>query len=105
MKIKRFNESNQLDISSERIDEMVKDLNLILDSMNKNIKKVESYLNELSNYKSISSKGNDQIDDSISSLQLTRSDLENSIDKVDTVIQNLIKYNEEGRSYIYIDQK
>ena len=97
MKIKRFNESEQVDISTERVGEIIEDFKNMLSSLDDDIKKVEIYLNELNNYKSQSKKGNDQIDDSISALQIVRKNLGDSIDKIDTVINNFMDYNDEGR--------
>ena len=105
MKIKRFNESEQVDISTERAGEIIEDFKTMLSSLDDDIKKVESYLNELNNYKSQSKKGNDQIDDSISALQIVRKNLDDSIDKVDTVINNFMDYNDEGRKYLYTENK
>lgn len=101
MKIIRFNESDEFNISPERVEDIIEDMNSILTSLSDDVKKVDSYLNELNNYKSLRTKGNDQIDDSISSFQIVRKDLNNSIDKIDNVINNLINYNEEGRKYLY----
>lgn len=103
MKIKRFNE--QMDISSERIGEIVEnliDFSSILDDKSKFI---ESIINELNNYKSESKKGNDQIDDSLAALQVLKKDIEDSLDKVDTVVNNLNDYNEGGRKYLYTENK
>lgn len=105
MKIKRFNESEEVDISTERTGEIIEDLKSMLSSFDDDVKKVELYLNELNNYKSNSKKGNDQIDDSISALQIIRKDLDNSIEKIDTIINNLIDYNDEGRKYLYTENK
>lgn len=103
MKINRFNE--QMDISSERIGEIVEnliDFSSILDDKSKFI---ESIINELNNYKSESKKGNDQIDDSLAALQVLKKDIEDSLDKVDTVVNNLNDYNEGGRKYLYTENK
>lgn len=105
MKIKRFNESEQVDISTERVGEIIEDFKNMLSSLDDDIKKVEIYLNELNNYKSQSKKGNDQIDDSISALQIVRKNLGDSIDKIDTVINNFMDYNDEGRKYLYTENK
>lgn len=105
MKIKRFNESEEVDISTERTGEIIEDLKSMISSFDDDVKKVELYLNELNNYKSNSKKGNDQIDDSISALQIIRRDLDNSIEKIDTIINNLIDYNDEGRKYLYTENK
>lgn len=105
MKIKRFNESEQVDISSERVGEIIEDFRSMLSSLDDDKKKIELYLNELNNYKGESKKGNDQIDDSISALQIVRKNIDDSIDEIDTVINNMMDYNDEGRKYLYTENK
>lgn len=101
MKIKRFNEDEQVDISSERITEINEQLKDFAATMLDKSKYVESLLNELNNYKSDSKKGNDQIDDSIAALQVIKKDVDDCNDKIDTVINNLMEYNDEGRKFLY----
>jgi septal ring factor EnvC (AmiA/AmiB activator) len=105
MKIKRFNEDEQVDISSERVSEINEELKDFASIMLDKSKYVESLLNELNNYKSDSKRGNDQIDDSIVALQVIKKDVDNCNDKIDTVINNLIKYNDEGRKFLYTENK
>jgi len=105
MKIKRFNESEQVDISSERIEEMLDNLKQLSSTLDDKGKFVDSLINELNNYKSDSQKGNDQVDDSIAALQVIKKDLGNSLEKTDTVISNLMNYSEEGRKYLYTENK
>jgi hypothetical protein len=66
---------------------------------------VDSLISEFSNYKSESSKGNDQIDDSIASLQYVKKDIEDVLDKLDNVVTNLKDYNQSGRKYLYTENK
>lgn len=107
MKIKRFNESieENIDISQERVGEIIEELKDMLYIFEDKTKTIESYANEFNNYKSNSKKGNDQIDDSIAALQVIKKDLDNTIDKVDTVINNLVSYNDGGRKYLYTENK
>jgi DNA repair exonuclease SbcCD ATPase subunit len=105
MKIKRFNEDEQVDISSERISEINEELKDFAAIMEDKSKYVESLLNELNNYKSDSKKGNDQIDDSIAALQVIKKDVDDCSDKIDTVINNLMDYNDGGRKYMYTENK
>ena len=72
MKIKRFNEAEQLDISNERVDEIVENVKDFVANLSEKQKMVDSLISEFSNYKSDSSKGNDQVDDSIASLQYVK---------------------------------
>jgi septal ring factor EnvC (AmiA/AmiB activator) len=82
MKIRRFNEGEQVDISSERINEVLDELKDFTSLMDEKSKYVESLLNELNNYKSESKKGNDQIDDSIAALQVMKKDIDDCVDKI-----------------------
>lgn len=106
MRIKKFNEATEeVDISSDRIDEMLTQLKETAAAIEDKNKLIESLENELENYKSDSQKGNDQIDDSIFALQVVKKSLTESIDKIDTVIQNLESYDDEGRKYLYTENK
>ena len=105
MKIKRFNEAEQVDISSERVNEMIEELKDFASIMSDKSKYIESLLNELNNFKSESTKGNDQIDDSIAALQIIKKDVDDSNDKIDTIVNNLLDYNEGGRKYMYTENK
>ena len=105
MKIKRFNEDDQVDISPERIEEVLSELRDFASSMNDKSKSVEALLNVFGNFQGQSKKGNDQIDDSIASLQVIKKDVDDCIDKIDTVINNLVDYNDNGRKYLYTENK
>ncbi len=105
MRIKRFNESETVDISADRIDEIVKELNEISASVKDKAKTIESLNSELNNYVSDSQKGNDQIDDSIFALQIIKKNLDDTQDKIDTILQNMSSYNDEGRKYLYTENK
>jgi hypothetical protein len=105
MKIRKFNEDEQVDISSERVEEIIKELTDFSSIIDDKTKIIEGLLNELGNYKSQSKKGNDQIDDSIAALQVIKNDIVDCSDKVDTVVNNLNDYNSEGRKYLYTENK
>ena len=105
MRIRKFNEDEQVDISSERVDEIIKDLKDLSSIIDNKSKMIEGLLNELGNYKNQSKKGNDQIDDSIAALQVIKGDIGNCSDKIDTVVNNLVDYNTEGRKYLYTENK
>ena len=105
VRIKRFNESEQIDISSDRVDEIIKDLKEMTSTLDDKRKTIDSLINQLNNSKNKSDKGNDQIDDSIAAFQVIRKDLENSTDKTDTVIGNLQSYGDDGRKYLYTENK
>ena len=105
MKIKRFNESDQIDISSERVDEILEELKDFFAIIIDKSKSVDSLINEFSNYRSQSEKGNDQIDDSIAALQIIKKDLDDCSDKIDTTVNNLESYNGEGRKFLYTETK
>jgi uncharacterized phage infection (PIP) family protein YhgE len=106
MRIKRFNEATeQVDISSERIDELMSELKETISTIDSKNKFIESIENELNDYKSDSQRGNDQIDDSIFALQVIKKNLSDSLDKFDTIISNLQSYDDEGRKYLYTENK
>lgn len=105
MKIKRFNETEQIDISSERVDEILDNLKDFISLMDDKSKYVELLLNELNNYKSDSKKGNDQIDDSIAALQVMKKDIDSCVNQIDTTVNNLSDYNDSGRKYMYTENK
>lgn len=104
MKIKRFNEDEQLDISSDRVTEINRELKIFADIMSDKSKYIESLLNELSDYKNDSKKGNDQIDDSILALQVVKKDIDDCSDKIDTIVNNLLDYNDGGRKFLYTEK-
>lgn len=101
MRIRKFNESDQIDISSDRIEEVVSSIVEISTFLNDKNQFIESLLNELNNYKSESKNKNDQIDDSISNLQIIKSNIIDINDKMDSVINNLNDYNQNGRKFLY----
>lgn len=105
MKIKRFFESDQLDISTERISEMMDELKDFIANIEDKSKTIDALGTELSNYKNNSTKSNDQVDDSIAALQVIKKDLDDCIDKLDTVVNNLDSYNTQGRKYLYTENK
>lgn len=106
MKIKRFNEAQEeLDIATERVGEIIDNLKDSLSQIEDKNKLVESLISEFEKYKSNSTKGNDQIDDSLAALQVVKKNLDEATDKLDTVISNLVDYNDEGRKYLYTENK
>jgi methyl-accepting chemotaxis protein len=107
MKIKRFNEDleDNINISTERVGEIIEEMKDMLSNLEEKSKSIESFSSEFNNYKSKSKKGNDQIDDSISALQVAKKGIDDSIDKIDTIINNLVSYNDEGRKFLYTENK
>ena len=106
MKIRRFFEAEeQKDIATERFDEILKELKEFTSQLEEKSKITDALETELSNYKNLSNKSNDQIDDSIAALQIIKKNVDDSIDKLDTVITNIQNYNEQGRKYLYTENK
>lgn len=103
--LRKFNEDEQQDISSERVNEIIEKLREFISNLDDKSNFVESLINELNNYKSDSKKGNDQIDDSLSALQVLKKNTDDSKDKIDTIINNLMDYNDAGRKYLYTENK
>lgn len=106
MRIKRFYEDiENNDISKERVSEIIEDLKVHVSDVNIKKEYFESLLVELNNYKSKSTKSNDQIDDSIINLDLIVDDITSTIDNIDNVIKNLVNYIENGREFLYSEKK
>lgn len=106
MKIRRFFEAEeQKDIATERVDEILKELKEFTSQLEEKSKITDALETELSNYKNLSNKSNDQIDDSIAALQIIKKNVDDSIDKLDTIITNIQNYNEQGRKYLYTENK
>ncbi len=105
MRIRRFLESEQKDISSDRVEEILKELKELTAYLDDKNKSILSLTTELNNYKNKSKTGNDQIDDSIAALQIIKTDFDNSIDKLDTVVTNISDYSQEGRKFLYTENK
>ena len=106
MKIKRFNENNEpLELEETRTNDIIDDLETFMSFVNKKKTSTEALINELSKYQNPSKKGNDQIDDTINALQIVLNNVDDVIDKLDTSIENLKHYNEEGRKYLYTENK
>lgn len=104
MKIKRFNEDINNDISKDRVSEIIEDLRVHVSDINSKKDIFETLLIELANFKSKSTDSNDQIDDSIVNMDLVVEELKSSIDNIDTVINNLINFVENGREYLYTEK-
>lgn len=104
MRIKRFFETEQSDISNERVSEVLDVLREMVTNIEEKVKYIDSLGHELSNYKNQSIKSNDQIDDTIAALQIVKKDFDSVIDKLDTSVENLQNYNDEGRKSLYSDK-
>ncbi len=104
-RIRRFDESEQIDISPERTAEIIEDLKDMVATLGDKKKLADSLISELDAYKNKSDRGNDQIDDTIAALQVIAKELESAADKADTAIGNLDSYGEEGRKYLYTENK
>jgi len=105
MKIRRFLENEQKDLSTERVDEIMKELKKLGSYLEDKGNMINSLETELSIYKSQSNKGNDQVDDSTLALQVIKGSIDDIVDKLDTVVINLDGYNQEGRSFLYTENK
>lgn len=102
MKLKRFNEADKLvNISNERVEEIIDDLSLISDEIDSKSKDINKILNELEGYKSLSKKSNNQIDESVLNLDLIRVKLDESTSLIDNIRILLKSYQEGGSEFIY----
>lgn len=104
MKIRKFTE-NVDSISTDRINEIINTLKSRIVQIEDYNLEYEKLISELNNYRDSSTKGNDQIDDSIFALQVIRRSIDDVLEKSDTIINNLISYSDEGRKYLYTEDK
>lgn len=105
MKILKFNESEQNEISESRLSEIEIELSEFNSNLYDKNKKVESLIAELNTFKNSSDNKNDQIDDSISLLQTLSRYLEDSVDNIDSILINIDSYSKEGRKFLYSEAK
>ena len=80
--MRKFTESLE-EISLERKDDIIGELNELLSLVSEKDKYIDSLINELNNFLSNAEKSNDQIDDSISKLGVAKNDLSNFHSKID----------------------
>jgi len=102
--MRKFTESLE-EMSIERKDEIIDELNDILSISSEKDKYIDSLINELKNFIGNSEKSNDQIDDSISKLGVAKNDLSNFHQKIEEVLSNLESYKQENRKPLYGDDE
>lgn len=100
--LNKFNELNtdNILISNERVDEIIKELELITSDIDKNLIKSNNYTKELSNFTSNSKKSNTQIDDAYVNFQTLSNKLKDSIDLINNINNNLNNYNNQGEKFL-----
>jgi hypothetical protein len=98
MRIRRFNE-NLVELSFDRVDEMLNEIEEFLSTLVEKDKYFDSIINELKNYQDLSSK-NDQIDDSIFKIENSKKDLSNIITELSIVVDNLNSYKNKNNKDI-----
>jgi chromosome segregation ATPase len=102
MKIRKFFEQDEnVDISNDRIKEILEQLTTISSDLDTNRESIISLTNELSNYRSKSKTSNDQIDDSVSNFEQVKENISTIISLLDTISKNLKDYDQSGRRYLY----
>jgi len=102
MKIRKFNEAEEaLNISNERVDEIINELSSIASEVDAKAKLINTLSNELENYRSKSKKANNQIDDASLNIEAVKTKLDESTTLIDNIIGLLKDYNEKGSKYLY----
>jgi uncharacterized protein YaaN involved in tellurite resistance len=102
MKIRKFNEAEEaLNISNERVDEIINELSSIASEVDAKAKLINTLSNELENYRSKSKKANNQIDDASLNIEVVKTKLDESTTLIDNIIGLLKDYNEKGSKYLY----
>ncbi len=100
MKIRKFNESEVLEIEDSRCEEIVEEIKDFFSYLKDRRSSVDELINELEKSKGDSKKGNDQIDDTISALRSAGKGIEELMDKLDSSLGSLTDYSENGRKYL-----
>ena len=101
MKRKTIDENQVQNLSNYKTNEKVEILAELSIWIYQKSELVESFINELNNFRYVSKSKNDQIDDSISNLQIVKSSFGDSLDKLNNVVISLKDYKESGRKYLY----
>ena len=102
MKIRKFNEAEEvLNISNERVDEIMGELSSISSEIDAKSKIINGLLNELENYKTKSKKANNQLDDASLNINSVKIKLDESTTLIDNIIGLLKDYNTNGSKYLY----
>ena len=78
MRIRKFYESDSIEISNDRVSEIIEELSTISSDIDSKKQEMKLLTDELSNFRSKSNKSNDQIDDSVSNLEVINSKFSNT---------------------------
>jgi len=101
MKIRRFNEAEEMNISNERVEEIINELSSMTSDINEKAKSIYTLAGELENYRSKSKQANNQIDDASLNMDSLKSKLDESTTLLDNIIDLLKDYIEGGEKYLY----
>ena len=101
MKIRRFNEAEEMNISNERVEEIINELSSMTSDINEKTKSISTLAGELENYRSKSKQANNQIDDASLNMDSLKSKLDESTTLLDNIIDLLQDYTEGGEKYLY----
>lgn len=101
MKIRRFNEAEEMNISNERVEEIINELSSMTSDINEKAKFIATLASELENYRSKSKQTNNQIDDASLNMDSLKSKLDESTTLLDNIIDLLKDYTESGEKYLY----
>jgi len=101
MRLRRFNEQDQVELSHDRCDDITDKISDMLLKSNQDLENVNLFINELDQFRSKKQETNDQIDNAISNLQLVRGELSEINDKYDNIINDINDYKDSGRDMLY----
>jgi hypothetical protein len=105
MKIRRFNESEALEIEDSRCAEIVEQITDFFSYLKERRASVDELINELEKSQGDSKKGNDQIDDTIAALRLSGKGIDELMESLDSAVGAMNDYSENGRKYLYSEDK
>ena len=92
--------NNEKVLSSDKIQELNKDLISIAESIDENIDKIDNIKNDIFNYTSKGQDTNNQIDDSYVDLNTLYDKLKDSLTLISSIDSKLKDYSENGTQYL-----
>ena len=105
MRIKRFNESEVKRMDDGRVGEILNQLGDFVAQLKDRQTSTDSLINELVEYQIPDGKEEDQIDSTINALRIVKRSIDEAIDKVDNAVTSLQSYSDDGRQYLFDENK
>ena len=105
MRIRRFNEADAKRIEEDRLGEMLEQLADFVAQLKDRQSSTDALVNELTEYQVPTKKDEDQIDAAVTALRVVKKSIDEAIDKLDNAVGSLESYSDEGRQYLFDENK